>query len=582
MIQDKRRLQLYTSLALSVLVVGLGLLSAYSAIGLFRAALERQLAEDGEIIGENLRIIARQVSQGYTDREGGIAEIQSVLEALQEKGWIGFACVLDKNGRVLAHPRPEMVGLHAPLHTYEPTDLLGSQSPPVEGLQLLPNRDTVGVYRTAPHIVAVRWLPQIMTYLCVHQSVRPLDERLSRLRRVLAMIGFGFVVAAAVASWFFVGKLVDRYESHLARSEARNRVLVENSTPLLVVDASGVILDGNPQAETLFGSPCGKLLGTRLEDLCPPGSSGGLAGLLKRVRDSGVVEWSGIDVRSIDGRTIPADVRACRIDYGDREATYLLIRDTSESRRAREEILEANRRLRELDRLKTDFLNTVSHELRTPLTSIRWSVESLETLVDRGGDENVEKLLDIIRDDNHRLSGLIEQILSFSQLDAGKLRPHLQSVDLSSALDRAMGELAVAAGRKGVEMASDIKPGITVQADADQLHRALTNVLDNAVKYTPQGGDVHLSARPEEGQACVVVRDTGLGIAEGDLARVFEGFYRADDPAARQERGTGLGLAIVKGIVEAHNGSVQIKSAAGSGTSLTIRLPLAASPPEVT
>ena len=470
MIQDKRRLQLYTSLALSVLVVGLGLLSAYSAIGLFRAALERQLAEDGEIIGENLRIIARQVSQGYTDREGGIAEIQSVLEALQEKGWIGFACVLDKNGRVLAHPRPEMVGLHAPLHTYEPTDLLGSQSPPVEGLQLLPNRDTVGVYRTAPHIVAVRWLPQIMTYLCVHQSVRPLDERLSRLRRVLAMIGFGFVVAAAVASWFFVGKLVDRYESHLARSEARNRVLVENSTPLLVVDASGVILDGNPQAETLFGSPCGKLLGTRLEDLCPPGSSGGLAGLLKRVRDSGVVEWSGIDVRSIDGRTIPADVRACRIDYGDREATYLLIRDTSESRRAREEILEANRRLRELDRLKTDFLNTVSHELRTPLTSIRWSVESLETLVDRGGDENVEKLLDIIRDDNHRLSGLIEQILSFSQLDAGKLRPHLQSVDLSSALDRAMGELAVAAGRKGVEMASDIKPGITVQADADQLH----------------------------------------------------------------------------------------------------------------
>ncbi len=582
MIQDKRRLQLYTSLALSVLVVGLGLLSAYSAIGLFRAALERQLAEDGEIIGENLRIIARQVSQGYTDREGGIAEIQSVLEALQEKGWIGFACVLDKNGRVLAHPRPEMVGLHAPLHTYEPTDLLGSQSPPVEGLQLLPNRDTVGVYRTAPHIVAVRWLPQIMTYLCVHQSVRPLDERLSRLRRVLAMIGFGFVVAAAVASWFFVGKLVDRYESHLARSEARNRVLVENSTPLLVVDASGVILDGNPQAETLFGSPCGKLLGTRLEDLCPPGSSGGLAGLLKRVRDSGVVEWSGIDVRSIDGRTIPADVRACRIDYGDREATYLLIRDTSESRRAREEILEANRRLRELDRLKTDFLNTVSHELRTPLTSIRWSVESLETLVDRGGDENVEKLLDIIRDDNHRLSGLIEQILSFSQLDAGKLRPHLQSVDLSSALDRAMGELAVAAGRKGVEMASDIKPGITVQADADQLHRALTNVLDNAVKYTPQGGGVHLSARPEEGQACVVVRDTGLGIAEGDLARVFEGFYRANDPAARQERGTGLGLAIVKGIVEAHNGSVQIKSAAGSGTSLTIRLPLAASPPEVT
>jgi hypothetical protein len=199
-IHDKRRLQLYTSLALSILVVGLGLLSTYSAIDLFRTALERQLAEDGEIIGENLRIIARQVSRGYTDRDGGIAQIQRVLEVLDEKGWIGFACVLDKDGRVLAHPRSEMVGMHVPLHTYEPTDLLGPESPPIERLPESANPDTVGVYRTAPHIVAVRWLPQIMTYLCVHQSVRPLDERLSRLRRVLALIGCGFVVAAAVAS----------------------------------------------------------------------------------------------------------------------------------------------------------------------------------------------------------------------------------------------------------------------------------------------------------------------------------------------------------------------------------------------
>ncbi len=119
-----------------------------------------------------------------------------------------------------------------------------------------------------------------------------------------------------------------------------------------------------------------------------------------------------LDVRTQDGRSIPVAIRACLIAFAEQNATYLLVRDVTESQRAREEILEANRKLKEQDRLKSDFLNTVSHELRTPLTSIKWSTESLLGLNKNWDEETYQKLLRIIRDDNQRLINLIEQLLS--------------------------------------------------------------------------------------------------------------------------------------------------------------------------
>ncbi len=159
------------------------------------------------------------------------------------------------------------------------------------------------------------------------------------------------------------------------------------------------------------------------------------------------------------------------------------MRDIFESRRAREEILQANRRLRELDQLKTDFLNAVSHELRTPLTSIRWSTESLAALVTGSGTENVQKLLGIIRDDIRRLPVLIEQLLGFSRLYAGELKPLFQKIDLPPLLQRAVGELAPIAQKKGVALSPPTAGGgLEMEADPDQILQVLVNVLDNAIK----------------------------------------------------------------------------------------------------
>ena len=240
MIRDKHLLQLYTSLVLSALILCLGLLSASSAIGLLRSALEKQMAEDGEIIGENLRIIIDQMTREYTERPSTLPHIQKVLETLNSRGWVGFACVLDQSGRVLAHPRSEFLDMQVPIETYEPTGLQGTKAPPIDSLPLLEEADTMGIYRTASDIIAVRWLPGLKTYLCVHQSLRTLDRRTDRLRRILALIGIGFIAIASVGAWFFVGKLVDRYESHLSRSEARNRVLVQNSANPVALGSQGI------------------------------------------------------------------------------------------------------------------------------------------------------------------------------------------------------------------------------------------------------------------------------------------------------------------------------------------------------
>jgi PAS domain S-box-containing protein len=573
-IANKRRLQLYTSATLLALVLSLGLAAVTYTVGYLRSTMERQLAEDSRIIGENLRIIISQVTREYAVQNTALAQIQRVLQALGDKGWIGFACVLDKQGRVLAHPRIEALDMQVPLNRYEPSDLLGTRSPSIRELPGLPGRRDAAIYRTEADIIAVQWLPAMMTYLCVHQSLDQVDRVVGRLRTRLVLIGFIFLAALGAGSWTFVGSLVERYESNLARSEARNRALVANSSPILVTDDSGAILDANPQAESLLGLPVEAIKQKTSADFWPRGKQDQLTGIFEELRDSGTVERLDLDLCTASGRTVPVDLRACIIAFGDRDAVYFLIRDVTETRRAREEILEANRRLRELDHLKTDFLNTVSHELRTPLTSIKWSAESLASMLKGQEDPNLERLLTIIGDDNQRLSALIEQLLSFSSFDAGRLEVSRQEVDLDAAVRRAMDEVSPIADRKGVAVALvEGEPAGPLSGDPEQLHQVLVNVLDNAVKYTPSGGRVSVTIMPLHAAVAITVNDTGIGIPERDIPLIFDKFYRAEDPLVRQERGTGIGLAVVRGIVDAHGGQVDVESAEGRGTTFTIRLP---------
>lgn len=233
--------------------------------------------------------------------------------------------------------------------------------------------------------------------------------------------------------------------------------------------------------------------------------------------------------------------------------------------------------LRDLDRVKTDFLSAVSHELRTPLTSIAGYLELI-----RDGDAGavppeVEAMLAVVERNTTRLQGLIEDLLTLSRIESGTSRIVRADVVVDDVVDGAAERARPAALRGGVVL--DVVSGedLVVRADVVQLERALGGLVGNAVKFTPAGGRVEVRTRSCSGWAEVSVTDTGIGIPSEEQVGVFSRFFRASNATARAIPGTGLGLTIARSIVENHGGELRLRSVQDEGTTITVRLPLVGS-----
>jgi len=245
--------------------------------------------------------------------------------------------------------------------------------------------------------------------------------------------------------------------------------------------------------------------------------------------------------------------------------------------RQQQELVE---QLRELDRTKTDFLSTVSHELRTPLTSISGYLELL-----RDGDAGeippeADRMLAVVERNTQRLRSLIEDLLTLSRIESGAFRATYRDVLLRDVVGAAVASVQPAADAAGVGLQVDVATAaagggedLVVAGDPVQLDRVLLNLLTNAVKFTPRGGDVRLAVRPEGGDVVLEVEDTGMGIPERDQERLFTRFFRATNAVDAAVPGTGLGLLIVRSIVEHHDGDLHLRSQEGVGTVVTVRLP---------
>ncbi|GAB3877034.1 sensor histidine kinase [Terrabacter terrigena] len=237
---------------------------------------------------------------------------------------------------------------------------------------------------------------------------------------------------------------------------------------------------------------------------------------------------------------------------------------------------EQVQRLTELDRQKTDFMATVSHELRTPLTSISGY---LELLVD--GDfgevsDGQHVALDIIGRNATRLRGLIEDLLVLNKIEISGLQAIAEEVavrDLLRTVTETMEPVAAASGVRLIR--PEVPDDLIVKVDRGQVERALINLGSNAVKFTPEGGEVVLTAERSGGSTIISVHDTGIGIPAADLARLSERFFRAGNATAAAIPGTGLGLAIVRAIVEGHGGELVIASVEGEGSTMQVVLPVA-------
>jgi two-component system, OmpR family, phosphate regulon sensor histidine kinase PhoR len=224
--------------------------------------------------------------------------------------------------------------------------------------------------------------------------------------------------------------------------------------------------------------------------------------------------------------------------------------------------------------VRTEFVANVSHELRTPLTAIRGYLETLlaGALEER---EHAQRFLEIAFRHTERLGRLLNDLTDLSNIELGKVSLRLAPVQVSEVVAEVIDIVSPKATAGRVGLVTDVRPPeMVIHADHDRLAQILINLVDNAVKYTPENGWVTVRARSlDDGRVELMIRDTGVGIPRADLPRITERFYRVDKARSRQLGGTGLGLAIVKHLLEAQHGTITVESELNRGSTFTVSLP---------
>ncbi len=341
-------------------------------------------------------------------------------------------------------------------------------------------------------------------------------------------------------------QLGDRF-GELRRERAESAALVESMVEgVIAADGRGQIVTANPAARRLLGySATGAL--PELPALFR----------VKAAREAvdAVLEGQPVQDRQLemDGRVFLVNARP--LPTG---GAVLVLHDLTEVRR--------------LETVRRDFVANVSHELKTPLTSISGYAETL--LGDTADAETTHRFLATILSNARRMQRLVDDLLDLSRIESGRWQPNRTEVDIAAVARESWAALAVRAETHHVDLVIDLEPEAGVlNADLDAVRQILTNLMDNSLRHTPEGGRITCLGRRITGAVTIGIRDNGVGITRDHLPRIFERFYRADSSRSREEGGTGLGLAIVKHLVEAHGGRVYAQSERGSGTTVTCVFP---------
>jgi len=236
-------------------------------------------------------------------------------------------------------------------------------------------------------------------------------------------------------------------------------------------------------------------------------------------------------------------------------------------------ILQDLTRVRQLETVRRDFVSNISHELRTPLASLKALVDTLRDGALEDGPA-ARRFLDTMESEVDALTQMVQELLELSRIESGQVPFHLAPTPISEVVLPAVERLRPQAERAGVEIRIEIPAGVPwVLADGERVRQVVTNLVHNAIKFTPSGGSIQVSAEPGEYEVLVLVQDTGVGISAEDLPRIFERFYKVD--RARSGGGTGLGLSIAKHIVQGHGGRIWAESTAGQGSTFYFTLPVA-------
>ncbi|MEW6472374.1 MAG: ATP-binding protein [Actinomycetota bacterium] len=231
--------------------------------------------------------------------------------------------------------------------------------------------------------------------------------------------------------------------------------------------------------------------------------------------------------------------------------------------------------MEENERQRQAMVSDIAHELRNPLTNVRGYLEGAQD----GLVPLDEALIASLLEESTLLGRLVDDLQDLALADAGRLHLHPEPLDVADLVEQVAAAHRAAAAVAGVTITADVSGPVRIEGDPGRLRQALGNLVGNALRYTPAGGSVMLSAAADGASATIAIEDTGTGIAAEHLPHIFERFYRADASRSRETGGSGLGLAITKHLIEAHGGTIEASSVEGAGSTFTVRLPLAADPP---
>jgi PAS domain S-box-containing protein len=354
-----------------------------------------------------------------------------------------------------------------------------------------------------------------------------------------------------------VRRLDRRVEEQRVALERHARVLEHVDNGVFLVDQEGLIQHWNPAAHAITGLAPEGMLGRPAPEALPGWST----------YESGVPVASlpGPQSRDatipleIDGRELWLSISGVEFDDG---VVYAFRNLTEE---------------RALDELKSDFVATVSHELRTPLAAIYGCAKTLQRPDLQLGEEDKFRLLEVVAQESERLTRIVGDILLANQIDAGRLRLKNQELDVAAIAFDVVEEIRAALnGNEGITLEL-VSPGrvVPVSGDEDKLRQILLNLIDNAVKYSPDGGMIEIQLEERENGLRIAVRDEGLGIPHGEQQRIFGKFYRVDPQLTRGVGGTGLGLYICRELVRRMEGRLSVSSREGAGSTFVVDLPLA-------
>jgi PAS domain S-box-containing protein len=353
---------------------------------------------------------------------------------------------------------------------------------------------------------------------------------------------------------------------HQEEGSKRQAILASIADGVIFNNHRGQIVLVNRAAESILATRAEDLIGRDLKDLFDLFTAGAREEILEAMMiflsnpQAAILPETNQIVLQIDNYTINAQWSPVITEQDGFLGIVTIFRDIT--------------REVEADRAKGEFVSTVSHELRTPMTAIKGYTDLLYSGMVGEINDNQKRFLGIIRNNADRLTALISDLLDIDRVETGRVRFEPEPLQIGDIVKNVIDALAPSAETKQHVLAFRIEAGLPeIMGDRDRLNQVFTNLVGNAINYTPDGGKISVDVYSVGGAVRADVRDNGIGIRSEDLGKIFERFYRADHPLVQESRGTGLGLPIVKMFVEMHGGRVWAESEVGKGSSFTVLLP---------